>query len=256
MEILVAEVVDLFYSLIWPMIRISAFLLTAPFFSIRAVSVRIRVLLAVLLTWMVYPLTDWPLLDPFSAIGLREAFLQVFIGALMGLLLQIVNAALIIGGQAISASMGLSMANMVDPNMGNVPVIAQFLVICSTLIFVGLGGHVIVISLLLESFQVLPIGQMVQVKSLMALTIEWSSMMFLGAVMIGLPLMSSLLFINIGLGVITRAAPALNIFAVGFPAMILAGIVLLSLSMSSIGFRIQWLWQQSFDTMGQALGLR
>ena len=256
MEILVAEVVDLFYSLIWPMIRISAFLLTAPFFSIRAVSVRIRVLLAVLLTWMVYPLTNWPLLDPFSAIGLREAFLQVFIGALMGLLLQIVNAALIIGGQAISASMGLSMANMVDPNMGNVPVIAQFLVICSTLIFVGLGGHVIVISLLLESFQVLPIGQMVQVKSLMALTIEWSSMMFLGAVMIGLPLMSSLLFINIGLGVITRAAPALNIFAVGFPAMILAGIVLLSLSMTSIGFRIQWLWQQSFDTMGQALGLR
>jgi len=256
MEILVAEVVDLFYSLIWPMIRISAFLLTAPFFSIRAVSVRIRVLLAVLLTWMIYPLTDWPLLDPFSAIGLREAFLQVFIGALMGLLLQIVNAALIIGGQAISASMGLSMANMVDPNMGNVPVIAQFLIICSTLIFVGLGGHVIVISLLLESFQVLPIGQMVQVKSLMALTIEWSSMMFLGAVMIGLPLMSSLLFINIGLGVITRAAPALNIFAVGFPAMILAGIVLLSLSMTSIGFRIQWLWQQSFDTMGQALGLR
>jgi len=256
MEILAAEVVDLFYSLIWPMIRISAFLLTAPFFSIRAVSVRIRVLLAVLLTWMVYPLTDWPLLDPFSAIGLREAFLQVFIGALMGLLLQIVNAALIIGGQAISASMGLSMANMVDPNMGNVPVIAQFLIICSTLIFVGLGGHVIVISLLLESFQVLPIGQMVQVKSLMALTIEWSSMMFLGAVMIGLPLMSSLLFINIGLGVITRAAPALNIFAVGFPAMILAGIVLLSLSMTSIGFRIQWLWQQSFDTMGQALGLR
>ena len=256
MEILVAEVVDLFYSLIWPMIRISAFLLTAPFFSIRAVSVRIRVLLAVLLTWMVYPLTDWPLLDPFSAIGLREAFLQVFIGALMGLLLQIVNAALIIGGQAISASMGLSMANMVDPNMGNVPVIAQFLIICWTLIFVGLGGHVIVISLLLESFQVLPIGQMVQVKSLMAFTIEWSSMMFLGAVMIGLPLMSSLLFINIGLGVITRAAPALNIFAVGFPAMILAGIVLLSLSMTSIGFRIQWLWQQSFDTMGQALGLR
>jgi len=256
MEILVAEVVDLFYSLIWPMIRISAFLLTAPFFSIRAVSVRIRVLLAVLLTWMVYPLTDWPLLDPFSAIGLREAFLQVFIGALMGLLLQIVNAALIIGGQAISASMGLSMANMVDPIWGMSPVIAQFLIICSTLIFVGLGGHVIVISLLLESFQVLPIGQMVQVKSLMALTIEWSSMMFLGAVMIGLPLMSSLLFINIGLGVITRAAPALNIFAVGFPAMILAGIVLLSLSMTSIGFRIQWLWQQSFDTMGQALGLR
>ena len=157
MEIMVAEIVELFYKLLWPMIRISAFLLTAPFFSIRAVSVRIRVLLAVLLTWMVYPLTAWPLLDPFSAVGLREVFLQVFVGALMGLLLQIVNAALVIGGQAISASMGLSMANMVDPNMGNVPVIAQFLIICSTLIFLGLGGHVLVISLLLESFRLYPL---------------------------------------------------------------------------------------------------
>ena len=72
--------------------------------------------------------------------------------------------------------------------------------------------------------------------------------------LLGLPVMVSLLFINIGLGVITRAAPALNIFAVGFPAMILAGLVLLSMSMTSIGYRIQWLWQQSFDTLSQTLG--
>ena len=174
----------------------------------------------------------------------------------MGLLLQIVNAALIIGGQAVSASMGLSMANMVDPSMGNVPVIAQFFVICSTLIFLGLGGHVLVISLLLESFMLVPIGSVIELQQLLALTIEWSAMMFLGAILIGLPLMASLLFINIGLGIITRAAPALNIFAVGFPAMILAGIVLLSLSMTSIGYRIQWLWQESFEIIGQALGIR
>jgi len=163
---------------------------------------------------------------------------------------------LIIGGQAVSASMGLSMANMVDPSMGNVPVIAQFFVICSTLIFLGLGGHVLVISLLLESFELLPINSALDLQGLLKLTIEWSAMMFLGAILIGLPLMASLLFINIGLGVITRTAPALNIFAVGFPAMILAGIVLLSLSMTSIGYRIQWLWQESFEIIGQALGIR
>ena len=174
----------------------------------------------------------------------------------MGILLQIVNAALIIGGQAVSASMGLSMANMVDPSMGNVPVIAQFFVICSTLIFLGLGGHVLVISLLLESFELLPINSALDLQGLLKLTIEWSAMMFVGAILIGLPLMASLLFINIGLGVITRTAPALNIFAVGFPAMILAGIVLLSLSMTSIGYRIQWLWQESFEIIGQALGIR
>ena len=256
MDFLVTEVVERFYAFMAPMIRISAFLLAAPFFSIRAVSVRIRVLLAFVLTWMIYPLAEWPVLDPTSAEGLKAIFAQVFIGVLMGLLLQIVNAALIIGGQAVSASMGLSMANMVDPSMGNVPVIAQFFVICSTLIFLGLGGHVLVISLLLESFMLVPIGSVIEVQQLLELTIEWSAMMFLGAILIGLPLMASLLFINIGLGIITRAAPALNIFAVGFPAMILAGIVLLSLSMTSIGYRIQRLWQESFEIIGQALGIR
>ncbi len=255
MNLLVAEIVDLFYAFLWPMIRISAFLLSSPFFSIRAVTVRIRVLLAALLTFMIYPLTDWPTIDPISAVGLREIFVQVFIGVSMGLLLQIVNAALIVGGQAISSSMGLSMANMVDPNMGNVPVIAQFLVVCSTLIFLGMGGHVIVISLLLEGFKLLPIGSMVDLNALVGLTVQWSAMIFLGALLLGMPIISSLLLINIGLGVITRAAPALNIFAVGFPAMILAGMVLLLISMTSIGSRIGWLWRQSFDVLGKALGV-
>ncbi|MDA8646718.1 flagellar biosynthetic protein FliR [Porticoccaceae bacterium] len=255
MNLLVAEIVDLFYAFLWPMIRISAFLLSSPFFSIRAVTVRIRVLLAALLTFMIYPLADWPIIDPISAIGLKEIFVQIFIGVSMGLLLQIVNAALIVGGQAISSSMGLSMANMVDPNMGNVPVIAQFLVVCSTLIFLGMGGHVIVISLLLEGFKLLPIGSMVDLNALVGLTVQWSAMIFLGALLLGMPIISSLLLINIGLGVITRAAPALNIFAVGFPAMILAGMVLLLISMTSIGSRIAWLWQQAFDVLGKALGI-
>ena len=256
MELLVAEVVKLFYTLLWPMIRISAFLLTSPFFSIQAVTVRIRVLLAVLLTWMVYPLTNWPAIDPFTAIGLREIFMQVFVGVLLGTLLQVVNSALIVGGQAISASMGLSMANMVDPNMGNVPVIAQFLVICSTLVFLGLGGHVLVVSLLLESFKLLPIGEIIEAKPLLLLTIEWSAMIFLGGLLLALPIMTSLLLINIGLGGDHQSRPpALNIFAVGFPAMILAGMILLAMSMSSIGFRIQWLWQEAFKVMGRALGI-
>ncbi|MDB4077311.1 flagellar biosynthetic protein FliR, partial [Porticoccaceae bacterium] len=193
--------------------------------------------------------------DPISASGLREVFSQVFIGVLMGMILQVVNASLVVGGQAISASMGLGMANMMDPNMGNVPVISQFLIICSTLIFLGLGGHVLVITMLLESFYLLPIGEVINLQPLISLVIEWSAMIFLGAVLMALPIMVSLLFINIGLGVITRAAPALNIFAVGFPAMILAGVILLSMSMTSIGFRIQWLWRQAFDILSQALGL-
>lgn len=255
MDLLVADIVERFYNLLWPMVRISAFLIAAPFFSLRSVSLRIRILLALALTWMIYPLTDWPTVDPISAEGLREVFVQAFIGVLMGLILQVISAALVVGGQAISASMGLSMANMVDPNMGNVPVIAQFLLICSTLIFLGLGGHVIVISMVLESFKIVPIGAVIELSILFDLMVKWSAMVFLGGVLLALPILVALLFINIGLGVITRAAPALNIFAVGFPAMILAGILLLSMSMSSIGFRIQWLWRQGFETLSQALGV-
>ncbi len=255
MDILVSEIVQRFYTLLWPMIRISAFLLASPFFSLRAVSVRIRVLLALLLTLMVYPLVEWPTIDPYSAAGLREVFNQVLIGAVMGMLLQIVNAALVVGGQAVSGSMGLGMANMVDPNMGNVPVISQFFIVCSTLIFMGMGGHVVVITLVLESFKALPIGEMLAPDMLMAVLLKWSTMMFLGALLLALPIIVCLLFVNIGVGVITRAAPALNIFAVGFPAMIMAGLLLLAMSMSSIGYRIQWLWRQSFEVVGQALGV-
>ena len=255
MDLLVNEIVERFYTLLWPMIRVSAFLLAAPFFSINAVTVRIRVLLAALLTLMVYPLTEWPIIEPFSAPGLREMFNQVLIGTIMGVMLQIVNGALVVGGQAVSTSMGLGMANMVDPNMGNVPVISQFFLILSTILFMGLGGHVLVITLLLESFKALPIGEMISVDMLMRVLLQWSSMMFLGALLLAMPIMVCLLFINIGVGVITRAAPALNIFAVGFPAMILAGMLLLATSMTSIGFRIQWLWRRAFDVVGQALGV-
>ena len=129
MDILVAEVVQRFYTLLWPMIRVSAFLLASPFFSLRAVNVRVRVLLAALLTLMIYPLVDWPIIEPYSAAGLREIFNQILIGTVMGMILQIVSGALVVGGQAVSAAMGLGMANMIDPNMGNVPFISQFFII-------------------------------------------------------------------------------------------------------------------------------
>ena len=125
MNLLAADIIERFYSFLWPMLRVSALLMTAPLFSQNAVNVRIRVLLGLTLTWMIYPLHDWPTLDPVSGAGLLEVLNQIFIGASMGLVLQIVVAAMVVAGQSISASMGLSMANMMDPNVGNVPVIAQ-----------------------------------------------------------------------------------------------------------------------------------
>ena len=253
MTLLAADIVERFYTFLWPMLRISAMLLTAPIFSLDALTLPIRIMLALVLTFFIYPMVDWPVLDPISAIGFFEIVNQLFIGAMMGLMLQVAIGAIVLAGQTIAGSMGLSMASMYDPNVGNVPVISQFLVILSTMIFLGFGGHVIM--MIMDSFTALPIGQSVLNQASFAKVVAWSSMMFLGAVLIALPVMISLLFINIGLGIITRAAPSLNIFSVGFPASIAAGFLILIISLESIIGRMRWLWTQAFLHARDLVGL-
>jgi flagellar biosynthetic protein FliR len=255
MDIAVTELMERFYGLLWPMLRISALLVAAPIFSLRAVNLRIRIVLAMALTWLVYPLHDWPVIDPLTPGGLLEISNQLMIGLLMGLMLQVVTAAIVLAGQSIANAIGLSMATMIDPNMGNVPVISQFLLVMATLIFVGLGGHALLLNLVVESFNTLPIGSNLMSTEAMKHVIAWSSMLFLGALLTALPVIVALLFINIGLGVATRAAPSLNIFSVGFPAMIFAGFGVLILALPSIGARIQWLWMQGFFQVRALVGI-
>lgn len=254
-NLLAADVIERFYTFMWPMLRISALMLTAPILAQNAVNIRLRILISVVLTWLVYPLHRWPVLDPVSAQGLLQVFNQVAIGATMGLVLQIVVAAVVVAGQSISSAMGLSMANMMDPNLGNVPVVSQFLLVLASLVFVGFGGHAILLGLVSESFQTIPIGTSFLQQAVLGKVLQWSSMMFLGALLMALPVMVFLLFINVGLGIATRAAPSLNIFAVGFPAMMLAGFLVLIVSMDAIGGRIDWLWMQAFGVVRELTGV-
>ena len=255
LSLLAADVVERFLTMLWPMARISALLLVAPVLSLDAVTLRIRIALALVLTVFVYPLFDWPVIDPTTAPGLLELVNHIIIGILMGLILQVVLAAVATGGQAIAGSMGLSMAQMIDPNLGNVPVVASFLVILASLIFLGLGGHVLLLELLIQSFEMLPIGQGLLSLNAVGALLGWSSMIFLGAVLLALPMLVILLAVNLGLGVVVRAAPTLNIFAVGFPAMILVGMLMLYVLMGAIGGRMQWLWSAAFAQVRTVLGL-
>ena len=255
LTILAADIMERFYAFLWPMLRISALMATAPLFSSSSYNLQLRILMALVLTWLVYPLHRWPMIDPTSAAGLLEVFNQLSIGALMGLVLQVAVSAIVLGGQSIANSIGLSMASMIDPNLGNVPVISQFLLILASLVFVGFGGHAILLGLISESFHTLPIGANLISQAVMGKLIQWSSMMFLGALLIALPVMVFLLFVNVGLGIVTRAAPSLNIFAVGFPAMTLAGFLVLIISMDAIGGRIDWLWMRAFGVLRDLTGV-
>ena len=254
MNLAFIDILDRFVVVIWPMLRLSAFLAFTSMFSIRAVNIRVRISMALVLSFFVSQQVPIPRIDPLAAEGLVEIFRQILIGLTMGLVFQVASAALVVAGQAISNAMGLSIANMIDPNLGNVPLISQFLTILGTLVFMGMGGHLIVFGVVLESFRILPIGQEFFNQDMLGKMLHWGSMMFLGALLLSLPVLITLLFINIGLGFVSRAAPSLNIFTVGFPALILAGFVIFIMSMGNNVARIEWIWTQAFLNLRAFLG--
>jgi flagellar biosynthetic protein FliR len=255
MNIEMLNLLDRFYALLWPMLRISAFLAFSSIFSIRAVNLRIRISIAVVLTIFLSMQLEIPRIDPVTAEGLKEIFNQLFIGFAMALIMQLTTAAIVLAGQAVSGSMGLSMATMVDPTMGSVPVVSQFFNILGTLVFLSIGGHLIVFGLLLESFTLFPIGKVLMTQDLLGKMTAWGAMMFVAALLISLPVVITLLFVNIGVGFITRAAPSLNIFSVGFPAILLSGFVVMWLAIPSMVNRMSWWWVQTFGQMrGMLLG--
>ena len=255
MNFLVNEIVEYFYAFLLPFARISAFTLAVPVFSLDAFNLRFRIIFAAILTIFAMDLTNFNAqeIDTISLIWL--VITQIFIGLFAGFSLQIVSGAVAVGGQAVSNSMGLSMANMMDPNLGNVPIIAQFLIILSTFIFLAVDGHLIIVQLLLQSFASFPIGQGLDLNSVYDIFSTWTPLLFMGGLVLALPLMISVLLVNAGLGMITRAAPSLNIISVGFPAILLAGFFLLMFSMPGVIQRIGKFWESGFELLANIFGI-
>ena len=243
-------------TFMWPFVRVSAVMMTAPIFSQRALNLRVRIVTGFVLTWMIYPFIDIPQVDPFTVSAIYRLFNEVTVGALMGVTLQIVSAVIIVSGHAVSSSMGLGMANMMDPNLGNVPTLSQFLLIIGLLVFLALGGHLVLISVLVQSFMSIPVGSGLLNTNAIQGLLTWSSQIFIGAVIMVLPVMLGLLMINGCLGVISRASPSLNVFAVGFPALIPIGFCMVLLSIVIIISKMEGLWFQAFQTLNEnMLGL-
>ena len=249
MNIEMLNLLDRFYALIWPMLRISAFLAFSSIFSIRAVNVRIRIAIGMVLTIFLAMQLEIPKIDPVTAEGVKEIFNQLFIGFAMAMIMQLATASIVLAGQAVSGSMGLSMANMIDPSLGNVPVVSQFFTVLGTLVFLSIGGHLIVFGILLESFHLFPIGKTLMSQDVLGKMTAWGAMMFVSALLISLPVVITLLFVNIGVGFVTRAAPSLQLFSVGLPAILLSGFIVLWMAVPSIINRINWLWVQTFSQM-------
>ena len=251
MEFSLDSIVALTGDFFWPFLRIGALFMAAPVFGARTVPVRVRILLAVLMTFLLQPSLPFvDTMEPFSPQGILTIMQQIGIGVVMGLILQIIFGALIMAGETMATTMGLGFASAVDPQNGvQVTMIGQLYLIIGTLYFLAMDGHLVMLEVMADSFTYIPVGTLPSGMELFSDIALYAAELFLAAVLISLPVMVGVLLVNLAFGVVTRAAPQLNIFAVGFPTTMLAGFILMFFSIPVLTPLLEDLFLAGFEFM-------
>jgi flagellar biosynthetic protein FliR len=237
---------------LWPFIRIGSCLMVAPVFGASYVPPRIRLVIAAALTFPVAPLLPPQPGTPLVSVdGVLTTVEQLVVGAALGFALQLVFDALALGGQLIANGMGLGFGFNLDPIRGaSTPALGQLYVVLGTLVFLALDGHLALISTLVESFRSLPVGVGgLDADRWLSLAL-WGGKLFSGALGIALPGVTALLVINLTFGMMSRAAPALNLFAVGLPVTLVFGLVVAMFGLPSLASAFTVLLNDAFSFLG------
>ncbi len=222
-------------ELFWPFVRIGSCFMVAPAFGATSVPARVRIVLAGAVALLVAPLVKVPDITPLSAAGALITIQQVIIGAALGFSLQILFEAVSLGGELLANSMGLSLAFNLDPQNGaSTPTVSQLYTILVTLIFLVLNGHLALIRTLVTGFHTLPIGTTGLGAAGLWSVVNWGSQLFSGALAVALPGVTALLIANLAFGVVSRAAPTLNIFSVGLPVSLIFGLVAIMVGLPAL----------------------
>jgi flagellar biosynthetic protein FliR len=220
----------------WPVLRIGGFVLAAPTTSEAVVPRTVKVVLTLALTFLLAPLVEVPSgLSIFSGQGLMSAVLEVLIGISIGMVVQVAFEALVFAGQSVSLTMGIGFATLVDPQRGaQTPVLGQLFMIFGTLIYLGLNGHLMLIGALADSFKGMPIGMERIDADFLLMVVLWGARVFDTGLLIAMPAVIALVIVNLALGVVTRAAPQLNLFGVGFTITLMAGFFVLIVGLDGL----------------------
>lgn len=239
-----------FWGVVFLMTRIGAAMLAAPFFGAASIPVTVRVcatgaVAIFVAAWMPAIATPAAL---FSLTGILAVAGEVVVGLALGFVLQIAFAAPTIAAELIGGGMGMSMAMAADPQSGGqTTAFGQFFTIVLILIFLAMGAHLHWIRLVVESYNAFPPGQTWLGAERFAVIASFAGTMFETAVRIALPVTLVLLLVQILTGVLSRSAPSLNLFALGLPAGVLAGITALILAAPVI-------YEQLEDVVEMSLG--
>jgi len=240
-----------FWRWLFMMTRIGAAMLAAPLFGASSVPMQARVMVTGAVAVLVCAWTSVaapPAL--LSLAGMLAVAGEVLVGLALGFVLQLSFAAPTMAAEVIGGSMGMSIASTVDPHTGShSPALGQYYTVVLTLVFLALGGHLQWIALLVKSYSVFPPGETWLGPERLAEIAGFASTMFATAVVIALPVTLMLLLVQVVTGVLGRSAPALNLFSLGLPAGVLAGMAALIASSTLI---TDSMTELSADTIAQA----
>ncbi|HEA4630355.1 TPA: flagellar type III secretion system protein FliR [Escherichia coli] len=238
----------------WPLLRVLALISTAPILSERSVPKRVKLGLAMMITFAIAPSLPANDVPVFSFFALWLAVQQILIGIALGFTMQFAFAAVRTAGEIIGLQMGLSFATFVDPGSHlNMPVLARIMDMLALLLFLTFNGHLWLISLLVDTFHTLPIGgEPLNSNAFLALT-KAGSLIFLNGMMLALPLITLLLTLNLALGLLNRMAPQLSIFVIGFPLTLTVGISLMAALMPLIAPFCEHLFSEIFNLLADII---
>ncbi|WP_077339346.1 flagellar biosynthetic protein FliR [Pseudocolwellia agarivorans] len=234
---------------ILPFTRISALIMSMIGFGSKTIPSSIKLGLCVVVTVAVMPAIPPSQVD--NIFSLATALLiakQIIIGIMLGFVTTLVINTFILAGQIIAMQTGLGFASLVDPASGmNVPAVGQFFLILSSLLFWVMDGHLAYLQFVVTSFDTLPIGSNDFDSTKFRELVEWGGWMFATALSLSIAPLTAMLLINFSFGVMTRAAPQLNIFSIGFPITMCAGLLIMWLTMGNFFTHFQIQWQRALE---------
>ena len=225
------------WALVFVMVRIGAAFIAAPVFSAVSIPVMVRVTLSGaigVLVLAVHPITPPAQIFAFSTFLAVAA--EALVGFAMGFILQIAFAAPMIASEVIGTSMGIGFASAIDPQNGHsTPALGQFFSMILTLLFLSMNGHLMLVEMIVKSYDVLPVGAAWLKPDQLKEIAFFGGYTFLAGLLLALPVGFLLLCLNLVVGMLSRSAPALNLFAIGLPTSLAVGVVALAISFPAMG---------------------
>ena len=220
-------------NFIWPLTRILGLIMVAPVFGHRSVPARVKIGLGVFIALVVAPtLPPMPDVGLGSWYGLLILVQQALIGVAIGFTMRVIFAAVEAAGEIVGLQMGLGFASFFDPqSAGQTLVVAQLFNILAVLLLLAVNAHLLLLGVLVDSFHGLPISPHPLSAAGFFNLAAYGSTVFAVGLQLALPLIAILLMTNLALGILTRSAPQLNIFAIGFPITLGVGLITLDITL-------------------------